>query len=294
MTGVAKKLILEVRMNEGARKAANPNVPYTPGEIVEDAVACAEAGASIVHFHARNEDGTESNRIEDYREILAGIRSRCDVLIHPTLGRFQGDAGPDERLSHIHDLSNLSNLKPDIAPLDLGSNNIDMFDTETNEFRGGGFVYVNRTENLRTMASRLKGWNVKPQLAIWSVPNLRLMGAMIDAGLLNEPVFPSLFLAGEGFLGAHPATSAGLRAFIDNLPKKRIEWSVLVHADNMLPLVPEIIGMGGHISIGLGDYAFPEIGQPTNADLVRRITEIAHLMGREIATPAEARAMLAA
>src|SRR6516225_1414667 len=99
-----KKLIIEVRMNEAAKKAANAHVAYTPGEIVADALACAEAGASAVHFHTRSADGSESNRIEDYREILAGVRSRSSVVVHPTLGLFHG-AGPDQRLAHIRDLS---------------------------------------------------------------------------------------------------------------------------------------------------------------------------------------------
>jgi uncharacterized protein (DUF849 family) len=289
-----KKLIIEVRMNEAARKADNAAVAYTPAEIVADALACAEAGASLVHFHARDADGTESNRIEDYREILAGVRARSDVMIHPTLGRFRGGAGPDERLGHIADLCERSNLKPDVAPLDMGSNNVDMWDADEARFRGDGFVYVNTTADLRTMAGRLKGWRVKPQLAIWSIANLRLMGAFMDAGLLAEPAFPVLFLSGDGFLGGHPATSAGLRAFLDNMPARRVEWSVMAHAADMLPLVPEIVGLGGHVSIGLGDYAYPELGRPTNAELVRRVAEIARTMGREVATPAQAREMLAA
>jgi 3-keto-5-aminohexanoate cleavage enzyme len=288
-----KKLIIEVRMNEAARKADNANVAYTPGEIVADALACAEAGAAVVHFHARKADGAESNRIEDYREILSGVRAGCDVMVHPTLGLFHG-AGPDQRLAHIRDLSEASNLRPDVAPLDMGSNNVDLWDPDHHAFPRDGFVYTNSTADLRSMAGQLTGWGVKPQLAIWSVPNLRLMGAFMDAGLLSEPAFPVLFLAGETFLGAHPATSAGLRAFVDNLPRRRVEWSVLAHQADMMPLVPEIIALGGHISIGLGDYAYPELGRPTNADLVRRVSEIARTMGRETATPGEAREMLAA
>jgi uncharacterized protein (DUF849 family) len=289
-----KKLIIEVRMNEGAKKADNPHVAYTPSEIIADALACAEAGAAITHFHARNADGTESNATEDYREILAGIRAHSNVLVHPTLGRFRGGAGPDERLSHIQALSEHSNLRPDIAPLDMGSNNLDFWDPEASAFKGDGYIYANTTADLRTMAGRLKDYRVKPELAIWTIANARLMGAFIDAGLLAEPAFAVLFLSGEGFLGGHPATSAGLRAFVDTLPARRIEWSVLAHQADLLRLAPEIIALGGHISIGLGDYAYPELGRPSNADLVRRVVSIANTMGREVATPDEAREMLGA
>jgi uncharacterized protein (DUF849 family) len=288
-----KKLIIEVRMNEAAKKADNPNVPYTPDEIVADALACAEAGATAVHFHARNADGTESNRIEDYRQVLAGVRAKSDVMVHPTLGLFHG-ADPDQRLAHIRDLSENSNLKPDIAPLDMGSNNVDRWDLEAGDFRGEGFVYRNTTADLRVMAERLKAWGVKPEIALWNVANGRLMGRFIDAGLLKEPVLAVLTLGGEEHPWGHPATSAGLRAYVDNLPDRRIEWTVLGHGANLVRLAPEIISLGGHISIGLGDYSYAEFGRPSNAELVRRVAEIARTMGREVATPRQAREMLEA
>jgi uncharacterized protein (DUF849 family) len=286
-----KKLIVEVRANESAKKQDNGHVPFTPDEIIADAVACAEAGATVYHFHARDADGTESNRVEDYRQVLAGVRARADVMIHPTLGLFRG-AEPAQRLAHVRDLAENSNLKPDIAPLDMGSNNVDRWDPERGDFRGEGFVYKNTTADLRVMAERLKAWGVKPEIALWNVANGRLMGRFIDAGLLVEPVLTLLTLAGEDFPWGHPATSAGLRAYVDNLPDRRIEWTVLAHGANLLQLAPEIIALGGHVSIGLGDYAYPELDRPSNAELVRRVVEIARTMGREVATPREGRELL--
>ncbi len=286
-----KKLIIEVRMNEAARKDANPHVPYTPGEIVEDALACAEARAAIVHFHARHEDGSESNDIEDYCEIIGGIRASSDVMVHPTLGLFHG-APPEQRLAHVRHLCEEAGLKPDIAPLDMGSNNIDLWDPARAEFRNDGYVYANPSSDLRHMASRLTEWGVRPQLAIWSLANLRLAAAFIDAGLLAEPAYPVLFLAGDGFLGGHPATLAGLRAFVDNMPMRRMEWSVLCHGGDLLEFVPEVVRMGGHVSIGLGDFAHPALGQPSNAQLVAQVVDIARELGRDVATPDEARELL--
>lgn len=286
-----KKLIIEVRMNEGAKKEGNPNIPYRPDEIIDDATACAEAGAAVAHFHARTAEGGESNNPDDYRAVITGLRRRSDILIHTTLGQFHG-VPADQRTAHIKSLAD-AGMAPDFAPLDMGSNNIDLWDPATATF-GGGFVYQNTTADLRVMAEQLKSWNIKPQLAIWTVPNARLMGAFIDAGLLAEPVFPVLFLSGERFLAGHPATAAGLRAFVDLLPQRRIEWSVLCHDADLLPLIPEIVALGGHVSIGLGDYAYPGLRQPANADLVRRVVEISRTIGREVATPAEARQMLAA
>ena len=132
-----QKLIIEVRMNEGARKETIRHVPYRPDEIVADALACAEAGASIVHFHARHADGSELNDVQDYCEIIGGIRARSDVMVHPTLGLFQG-APPEQRLAHIRHLCEVAGLTPDIAPLDMGSNNIDLWDPVKAEFRQPG------------------------------------------------------------------------------------------------------------------------------------------------------------
>lgn len=290
-----KKLIIEVRMNEAARKEANPHVPYTPDEIVADALACAEAGAAIVHFHARNADGSESNSVDDYRRIVSGIRAKSDVLIHPTLGQFFGGAGPDQRIAHIEALAE-EGLAPDMAPLDTGSNNIDMFDWQAKEFVGEGQVYVNTAANLRYMAGRLREWGVRPQLCSWSIPNLRLAGAFLAAGLVPAPAFVTLVLSGERGIMGHPATEAGLRAYLDCMPneapEQTIEWSALCGGREIFNLLPMILREGGHVSAGLGDTTYSSLGQPSNADVVRAIAAIARDAGREIATPEEARAML--
>jgi uncharacterized protein (DUF849 family) len=286
-----KKLIIEVRMNEIAPKSANPNVPYTPEEIAADAIACAEAGAAAVHFHGRNADGSESNDPEHYKAAIGAIRARCDLLIHTTLGRFQG-APPEERLSHIEAMVTESNLRPDIAPLDMGSNNVDIWDPQAKAFQGDGYVYTNSTRDLTLMAERLRAWGVKPQASLWTLSHARLMGGFIEAGLLDGPVWAICYLAGERWLFGHPATPAGLRAFTENLPAGNIEWSVLGADVNMLRMAPEIIAQGGHISFGLGDYAYEEFGRPSNAELVRKLVAIAEAMGREVATPQEARAIL--
>src|SRR5690242_14409387 len=91
------KMILEARINEYAMRDENPHVPWTADEIAESAARCREAGASIVHFHGRNPDGSPLHGIEPYAEIIRKIRSKCDVLIHPTLGWFSNDDDPAAR-----------------------------------------------------------------------------------------------------------------------------------------------------------------------------------------------------
>ncbi|MBM3595324.1 MAG: 3-keto-5-aminohexanoate cleavage protein, partial [Alphaproteobacteria bacterium] len=193
--------------------------------------------------------------------------------------------------AHIEALAE-AGLAPDMAPLDTGSNNIDMFDWQAREFVGEGAVYVNTGVNLRYMAGRLREWGIRPQLCSWSIPNLRLAGAFLAAGLVPSPVFVTLVLSGERGIMGHPATQAGLRAYLDNMPAEAMEWSALCGGQEIFDLLPMIVREGGHVSTGLGDCPYTSLGQPTNADIVRAITARACDMGREIATPEEARAML--
>src|SRR5687768_8433566 len=143
------KMIIEARINETTRRTANPNIPYTPQEIIADILACAAAGASVVHFHARTAEGAESNDPAVYREVITAVRAKSDVLIHTTLGQFDStDAA--QRTAHIAELSR-TGAKPDIAPLDMGSFNVDIFDPKTRSFAPGSFIYSNPTDNLRAM-----------------------------------------------------------------------------------------------------------------------------------------------
>ena len=96
-----------------------------------------------------------------------------------------------------------------------------------------------------------------------------------------------------GLFGGHPGTVRGLEAFLDFLPmQRRIEWSVLCKHGNLLPAAMASLARGGHVSIGLGDYPYLELGMPTNADLVAEVARMARNVGREVATPSEVRAAL--
>lgn len=287
-----KKLIIEVRVNEYAMRDKNPNVPWTPDEIARDAVAIREAGASVLHFHARKSDGGPDHAFETYAATIRGIRDSSDLMVHSTLGQItvQGD---EARAAHIVSLAEDARLRPEFAPLDLGSTNIDIYDREAKQFRSTRKVYVNSTETLVYLARTFKKVGVRPVAVCWSVPFVRTMEAFFDMDLLPSPAYTLLIHTGGGFFGGHPPTPAGLRAFLDVLPAGRpVEWSVACEQGNLFATAAQAIQLGGHVSIGLGDYPYAELGAPTNAELVRRIVEIAESCGREVATPDEARRML--
>lgn len=285
-----KKLIIEVRANEYAMRDANPNVPWTADELGRDAVAVREAGASIYHFHARRDDGGPAHATADYAAAIEAIRAGSDILVYPTLGQITV-RDPEKRARHIVELAQDPRLRPDFCPIDTGSTNIDVFDREAGRFATGDRTYVNTTETLLSFARTFRECGVRPVAVIWAVPFLRMTGAMLDMGALDTPAYV-LLLHSEGGLGGHPATPAGLRAYLDVLPRHPLEWSVFCEGGNLFELAAMAVRGGGHVAIGIGDYPYPELGAPTNAELVREVVRLAKLMGREIATPEETREML--
>ena len=287
-----KKLIIEMRLNEYEMRDRNRNVPWTAEELARDAAACREAGASIVHFHARRGEGSPAFDYESYRDVIQAIRASSDVLIHPTLGGPANNVSAQERLSHVVRLAE-AGIRPDFVPMDMGTSNVDMFDEAAGRFVSQDNIYFNTTETLRYFAEQLRKLGIKPSLEIWSIPMMRLARAFHHLGLLDEPLLLSLNLIEGGLIAAHPGTAKGLRAHLDFLPEEAAhEWVVTFFGGNLLNLAGMIITEGGHIATGIGDYPYPELGQPTNADIARRVAQIATDGGRELATPAETKEML--
>jgi uncharacterized protein (DUF849 family) len=286
-----KKVILEVRCNEFSMRDENPNVPWSPAEIGADAARCRDAGASIVHFHARDpENGALASDPRLYAEAIREIRARSDLVIHPTLGATHVQ-DPLERVAHIPVLAADPATRPDIAPLDLASTNIDPY-VPGEGFRVSDLVYCNPVAGIRAQAAALRRVGVRPEAVLWNVGSARLLGALLEDGTLEEPVLAEIALS-DLLLSCHPATERGLDALLDFLPAdRRIRWAVLVPGGSILPLVPAIVERGGHIAIGLGDAPFRELGCPRNDELVARAARLVRSAGGEPATPAEARNLL--
>jgi len=289
---MSKKLIITVRVNEYMSRAVNPNVPFTPDEIAETAAECRAAGASIIHFHARNPDGGKCHTPEVYAEIVAKIRERTDILIDSTLGQITVKED-ENRLAHIKLMGQKSATRPDFAAVDTGSSNIDAYDPATKAFRTTDKVYYNSTETCLFLAKGMTAAGVKPHLSVWAVPFVRMVDAFLDMGAITEPAYVQCVLAEGGIVGAHPCTNRGLEALIDFLPAhRRIEWTAACKEGNLFNVASLALERGGHLAPGIGDYPYPELGCPTNAVLVDRFADLGRAMGREPATTDEARAML--
>jgi 3-keto-5-aminohexanoate cleavage enzyme len=287
-----KKLIIEARVNEYNMRQGNANVPWSCEEITADAVACKAAGASVVHFHARQRDGTPEHSYEAYRNTVAAIRKTSDILIHPTLGYVTLNASAEERLSHIRRMVE-DGVPPDIAPMDMGSTNVSVL-------QGGQYlpdledrVYQNSTATLHYFADHIRQYRLKPYLQIWNISFMREMAQFARVQWVDQPVFAEFVCTDNHCIGGHPGTAKGLQAFIDFLPEDiRVEWTVCNYGGSVLNLAAQAITQGGHVSIGLGDWDYTELGQPSNAELVAKVVEIARACGREIASPSEAKAIL--
>ncbi len=285
-------VIIEVRLNEYTMRDANPYVPWTPDEIAADAAACVEAGAAIAHFHARDpETGAPATATALYGETTRKIRERCDAVVMPTLG-----AGtlpdPADRVAHIVELAGDPATRADLAPIDLGTFNLDPYDRATRTFRVEDLVYHNPVRTLLYLADAINGAGVKPMAALWSVGSVRMLEALVHRGTFTEPVYAQLTLS-QSLLSTHPGTVAGMQGLLDFLPPGLgVHWSVLSVGGNLLPLVGAAVEAGGHVAIGLGDYPYRELGTPTNAEVVAEVARMVRAMGRRPATPAEAREAL--
>ena len=290
-----KKLIIEARINEYMlREQGNPHVPYSPAEIAADAAACRDAGAAIVHFHARKPDGSPEHSAHAYTDTMRRVRSATDILVHPTLGyNTVDDHSGEARLRHILELAKDKATAPHFVPLDMGSLNVDRYNPHDKRFETTTQIYTNPTGDLMYFAEQVRAAGLKPYLTCQNIGFLRYANAFADMGLLNEPLYMCLVMTDNIYLGGHPPTLKGLQAHLDFLPPgKKVEWTAMSYGGNLFGLVAAIISQGGHVSIGLGDHPYSEWGTPTNADLIRRVVAIAGDCGREIATPAQAWQML--
>ncbi|MBV9783450.1 MAG: 3-keto-5-aminohexanoate cleavage protein [Acidisphaera sp.] len=288
-----KKMILEARVNEYAMRNENPHVPWTADEIAESAARCREAGASIVHFHARTPDGSPLHSVEAYADIIRKIRSKCDILIHPTLGWFSNDADPAGRIDCVTTLAKDRSTRPDFAPIDTGSVNLETYDPATRTIAHADRVYRNATDTLEHYASAFAAACIKPVLVTWSIGFTRRAAALIEMGLVQEPAYFLLNMTDGPYITGHPGTPDGLDAHLRFLPAgRRLEWASNIVGGDLLALAQISAERGGHIAPGIGDYAYQALGYPTNERVVALAADAARSAGREIATPDDAREML--
>ena len=293
MTAALRRgVVIEVRCNEYASRDANGHVPWSPEEIARDAAACEEAGASIVHFHTRDPaTGAPAHDAAATGAVIRAIRESTDLLVMPTLGAVTVP-DPAERIRPVIELARDPAARPDLVPIDLGSFNIDPYDPTARRFGTEDLVYATSVRDLRALVERTTAAGMRPMAALWNVGSARLLGAFMDQGVLAGPAYAQVTLS-DRFLSTHPVTVDGLDALVRFLPAGHdVVWSVLGVGADLRDVARAAVRSGGHVAIGLGDHAYGELGEPTNAELVDAVAALVREEGRHVAAPDEARALL--
>ncbi|MDP3654957.1 MAG: 3-keto-5-aminohexanoate cleavage protein [Rhodoferax sp.] len=266
-----EKLIITAALT-GAEvtRAQQPALPLTPEEIGIAAAECAQAGASIVHVHGRHPDGSPTQDKEVYRQILAEVKQRCDVIVQVSTGGAVGMT-PQERLAPV-------TLKPEMATLSMGSVNF------------GGDVFLNHPADMEVFAQAMRDHGVKPELEIFDSGMLTTASRWLKKGLLSGPAHFDLVL---GIPGGMAGTPEALMYLVSQLPPGAT-WTVAGIGAAQLPLATLAMVLGGHVRVGFEDNVYYRKGElaSSNAQLVARIARISRELDRPVATPAEARQIL--
>ena len=288
------KIIIEARVNELATRKGNPHVPFVPSEIIRDAKACYDEGAAVFHFHGRTMEGEPEHDPAFYLETNAGIRAQSDILIHPTLGYVANDTDAKGRFAAIEEMMKSAETAPDFAPMDTGSVNVDWWNPEAGAFDTTELIYKNSTGTLMYFAERIKHYGLTPYLVSWNVSFTRQIEQFLKMGVLPQPAYVCFCMTDEIIFAGHPGTVEGLDAHTTFLPKDfETVWTVVNYKGDLFELTEKIIREGGHISIGLGDYAYMDGARHmTNAEVIAKVVAQARALGREPATVEETREIL--
>lgn len=264
-----------------AKKEQCPGIPYSPVEIAEEAKRAYDAGASVVHIHARTPEGGPSWESKVFGEIKAEIRKRCPVILNFSSG---GIGLPiSERTIHITD------HKPEIGALNMGSMNYAIYSKKNKKFHYD-FVFANPFGDIQYCLDRINEAGAVPELECFDVGHIANALPFIDMGVLKTPAHFSLIL---GVLGGIPTKTGNLACMANNLPEGS-HWEVIGIGRDQWRLIEEALELGGDIRVGLEDNFYLPNGEmaKSNGDLVAAAVVKVRERGKVPATVAEARALL--
>jgi 3-keto-5-aminohexanoate cleavage enzyme len=259
-----------------------PWVPYTPGEIAAEAQRAYEAGAAVVHIHARTDEGAPTYEPSVYAAIRAETEKRCPVILNFSTGGM----GPMEsRVAHI------AQVKPPIGALNMGSMNYAKYSQKRRDFVFD-FVFENPFRDISFLLGVMKEANVKPELECFDVGHTNSIWPLLDKGLLKRPLQFSFIM---GVLGGIRATSENLAVQAREAPPDST-WEVIGISHEQWRMVGAALALGGNVRVGLEDnFYLDSAGKEmakSNGDLVAKAVRMARDVGREPASVEEARAML--
>ncbi len=297
---MAQKLIITAAVTGAVHvPSMTPYLPITPEQIVDDAVAAGEAGAAVVHIHARNpETGRPTSDLKLMADIVSGIKKRSEIVICITTG---GQLGMtlEERIAPV------SVFKPELASCNAGSVNFvlspaaekikqPIYDWEI-PFLAGTYdlVFANTFKGLEYYVTTMNQHGTLPEFEVYDVGMINNIAYFIKQGIVKKPVYIQFVM---GILGGIPATIDNLN-FLVKTAKEQIgefEWSCAAAGRRQMPLTTAAVAMGGNVRVGLEDNIFikPGVLAKSSREQVALIRSVADALGRDIASPAEARSIL--
>ncbi|GGC76142.1 3-keto-5-aminohexanoate cleavage enzyme [Thalassobacillus devorans] len=266
-----EKLIITVAPT-GAQttREHTPYVPLTPKEIADSIYESWKAGAAIGHVHVRDIMGENTMDLSAYQEVIDRVEEKCDIILNlTTAGGLE--TTEEERLR-------VCELNPEMATFDAGSMNF------------GSGVFLNSPSFLEELASETQKRNIKPEIEAFDVGMIHNALRIAKKGLLDDPFHFQFVL---GVAGGMPATPKNLMHMVDCIPEGST-WSAIGASKHQLTINTMSILLGGHVRVGMEDSVYYRKGElaETNAQFVTRIVNLAKTLGREVATPDEAREIL--
>jgi 3-keto-5-aminohexanoate cleavage enzyme len=263
-------MITSAMVGAEVKREQQPHLPITPIEIISAAVECYGAGAAIIHIHVRDAAGDATQDAGLFREVVEGIRARCDVITQVSTGGAVWMSA-EERLQSIE-------CRPDMATLTAGTVNF------------GDDVFKNDRGLVETFARRLREYGIVPEIEIFDVGMLDEAMRLRGMGLITDPLHFDFVMGVPGGLGAEPAH---LVHMVRSLPPGST-WSVAGMGRHQLTLGTIALAMGGNVRVGFEDNIYYRKGQlaTSNAELVARIARVARELDRLVATPTQAREIL--
>ncbi|MGH2746620.1 MAG: 3-keto-5-aminohexanoate cleavage protein [Actinomycetota bacterium] len=265
-----------------ANRAQCPAIPYTPEEYATEARRAHDAGAAVLHIHARYPDGRPSYRVDEYRAITEAILAEVpEIVVNYSTGAV--GVPMEERVHHI------TALKPELGALNMGSMNYAKYSSKRKEMVFD-LVFSNPFSDITFLLERMNSAEVKPELECFDTGHIGNAFPLIDMGLLTVPIQFSLIL---GVLGGAPPRSETLGHMASLLPEPNT-WEVIAISREQWKLVAAAASLGGNVRVGLEDNFYTPTGEmaSSNGDLVDAAARLVELSGRSVADPAEARRLL--
>ncbi|MEM8853979.1 MAG: 3-keto-5-aminohexanoate cleavage protein [Pseudomonadota bacterium] len=278
-----------------------PHLPITPDEIAAASVGAAEAGASIIHLHARDpENGRPTPDPDVFMGFLPRIKQQCDAVINITTGGGHG-MSLDERLAAP------LRAKPEMCSLNMGSMNfglfpaLDRYSTFQHEWErqhlenSRDFIFRNTFKDIEYILDTLgEGCGTRFEFECYDIGHLYSLAHFLDRGLVKPPLFVQSIFGILGGIGTHPEDVAHMKRTADRLFGDSYRWSILAAGRHQMPLCTMAAIMGSNVRVGLEDSIYISKGKlaESNAAQVSKIRSVLENMSLEIATPAEAREML--